>query len=136
LIIIRKAGSSGIWKLAENFLSKGRNLRDWNHAVRVDDAGVGILDRNRSAGCGLEHAIALVERRKGQERERAGGAADAFIICEEERLVAKDAPTIRAAELVLLKHRFSIGGLEVADRVQFRIAQVIPDRAVKIIGAA
>ena len=69
--------------------------------------------------------------------QRLRDAPETFVIGEEERVVAADSPADRAAELILNEDRLLVlQGLEESGRVEIGIAQILEQRAVKLIGAA
>ena len=119
---------AGNW--LKTFAANGVISRLRNHAVGVDLAGVRVLDRDG------EDSVALVRRRHRQVRQGRGLAPQGFEIGKEERLVLDHRSAEHAAELVLLEDRLAVGRLEIPHRIQVRIAQELPCRAVKLIGAA
>ena len=130
LVVVGGAAGGRRRQLAEDLGGEGSDGRLGNHAVGVDLAGVRVLDRP------VEDAVALVRGRHRQVRQGRGLAAQGFEIGKEEGLVLDHRSAEDAAELVLLEDRLAVGRLEISYGIQVRVAQELPCRAVKLIGAA
>ena len=109
---------------------------DGNHAGRVHRARVGVGDGNRVT-LGV-NKLAGGLRCGGQRSllSRAQTAAEAFVVAKIENLVFADRAARRRAKLVLHQRRgLPVGGRDWAFRVEDRVAQVLPQVAVQLIGA-
>ena len=131
LEIIGQAREVRRGQTGEHFSREPRDLRLRNHAIGVHFTGVGIADRHAEDSRAAAPVSAVWKMRA------ASGAAETFVIDEEECLVFDDRTAERGAELILNQDGFLIvDGLEKAGRIQLRVAEIFPHRSVECVGAA